>query len=173
MGTYWIDLFETKQSYVHPRLTDIQRRCPDNTLGIEAREKSTLHCYPRSYPKFSQKTRYSTVNRLSFPSSSLVPNFVKLINRDTSQVTRRMLKQPLSHVFHPQSEALCLYVLTLSQNQNISKNIYLTALLKNFRQRQNYISATAYILLLCWRILDHVKTRHQEQHIAYCFVEEL
>ena len=60
-----------------------------------------------------------------------------------------MLKQPLLHVFHPQSEALCLYVLTLSQNQNIINNIYLTALLKNFRQRQ-----------------------YQQQHISYYFVEE-
>ena len=78
---------------------------------------------------------HSIVNSLSFPSSSVVPNFVKpmSINRDTSQVTSKQKNtQPLSHVFHPQSEALCLYVLTLSQNQNINKTYILLPFVEEF-----------------------------------------
>ena len=109
-----------------------------------------MHCYTQDLIQ----RLHSIVNSLSFPSSSVVANFVKPINRDTSQVTSKQKNtQPLSHVFHPQSEALCLYVLTLSQNQNISKNngcyISYYCLLKNFRQRQNKISGTTYSLLLC------------------------
>ena len=60
----------------------------------------------------------STINSPSFPSSSVVPNFVKPVNIDTSQVTSKQMN---------------------AQNHNISNSIYiyLTALLKNFIQRQN------------------------------------
>ena len=43
----------------------------------------------------SVRRLHCTVNTPSIPSSSVVPNFAKPANRDTSQVTR---KQPLSHV---------------------------------------------------------------------------
>ena len=149
--------------------TQIQRRCPANTLGRHVGLCVSTTC---TVTQDLIQRLHSIVNSPSFPSSSVVPNFVKPINRNTSQVTSKQKNTPpLSHVFHPQSEALCLYVLTLSQHQNISKT-YILCLLKNFRQRQNKISATVYILLLCWRIIDNTKTRHQEQHIAYCFVKE-
>ena len=161
---------ETELCFTRPRWTDIQRRCPDNTLGRHVGLCVSTTC---TVTQDRIQRLHSIVNSPSFPSSSVVPNFVKPINRDTSQVTSKQKNtQPLSHVFHPQSEALCLYVF-ISQNQYISKNISYYCLLKNFRQRQNKISATAYILLLCCRIIDNVKTRHQEQHIDYCFVEEL
>ena len=175
-----INLFATKQSYVS--------HVPDwRTYSVHVDALTThwggmwAYAYPPHalLPKILSKYYIHVV--LLIASAFLQAQWFQTllrpmsINRDTSQVTSKQKNtQPLSHVFHPQSEALCLYVLDIISKSKHQQNIYLiTVCWRIFRQHQNKISATAYILLLCWRIIDHVKTRHQEQHIAHCFVEEL
>ena len=142
VGKPWIDLFAPKQNYVS--------HVPDG----------------RTYSVDALTTHWGGRWAYAYPPHALLPNILSKIQSEDYMVlliapaflqarwfqtllslsieipvrllaNRSMHKQPLSHVFHRQSEALCVYVLTLSQNQNISKNIYLTALFKNFRQRQN------------------------------------
>ena len=141
MGKSWIDLFATKQS--------LCSHVPDGrTYSVDA---LTTHWGSRHVGlcvsttcTVTQDLIKNSVRRLNSPAFLQAPWFQTLLSLSIEipvmlPANRRMLKQPLSHVFHPQSEALCPYALTLSQNQKK----------KNFRQRQNYISATAYILLLC------------------------
>ena len=141
MGKPWIDLLATKQNYVS--------NVPDGrTYSVDAltthwggtwayEYPPHMHCYPRSYPKFIRL--HSTINIPSFPSSSVIPNVVKHVHIDTSQVTSKQKNAQTTSVACIASPigSICLYVLTLSQNQNISNSIYLTALLKNIRQRQS------------------------------------
>ena len=107
---------ETELCFTRPRRMDIQCRCPDNTFGrhvglcvstthsllpkILSNVQSEDYIILLIAPAFLQAPWFQTVLNLSI----LIP--VRL------PVNRRMLKQPLSHVLHPQSEALCLYVLT-------------------------------------------------------------
>ena len=138
---------ETELCFTRPRWTDIQRRCPDTILG-----RHVGLCVSTTFTVTQDLIQrlHSIVNSPSFTSSSVVPNFVKTTctNRDTSQVTSKQKNtQPLSHVhvFHPQSEALCL-CLYISKSKHQQRHISYYCSLKNFRC-QNKISATAYILL--------------------------
>ena len=161
MGKPWIDLLATKQSYVS--------HFPDGrTYSVDALTTHWggswayaypphMHCYPRYYPKLSL---HSTINSPSFPSSSVVPNFVKPVNIDTSQVTSKQQNAQTTSVACIASPigsivSLCIDIISKSkhQQQHISycfvkefykskldisnMSIYLTTLLKNFRQRQN------------------------------------
>ena len=147
-----LDSNETELCFTRPRWTDIQRRCPDNTLGrhvglcvcttctVTQYLIQRLHSIFNNSPAFLQAQWFQTLWSVSIEIPVRLP------------ANRRILNL-CRNVFHPQSEALCLYVLTLSQNQNISKNIY--------------------IIIVGWRILDNVKTRYQQQHISYYFVDEL
>ena len=167
---------ETELCFTRPIRTDIQRRCPDNILGRHVGLCVSTTCtVTQDLIQNSVRRLHSIVNSTSFPLSSVVPNFVKPINRDTSQVTSKQKNAQTTSVACIPSPvgsivSLCLDIISKSKHQQ--KHISFYCLLKNFRQRQNKISATAYILLTCGRILDNVKTRHQEQHIGYCVVEE-
>ena len=139
MGKPWIDLFATKQSYVS--------HVPDGrTYSVDALTThwggTWAYAYPPHalLPKILSKIQsedyivHCTVNSPSFPSSSVVPNFVKPINRDTSQVTSKQKDAQTTSVacipFPVRSiVSLCLDIISKSKHQ---QNIYLTALLKAF-----------------------------------------
>ena len=157
MGKPWIYLFATKHvrnelCFTRPRRTDIQRRCPDNTLGRHVGLCVSTTCtVTQDLIKNSVRRLHSTVNSPSFPASSVVPHFVKPINRDTSQVTSKHKNAQTTSVACVPSlvgsiVSLCLEIISKSKYQ---QNIYLTASLKNVRQRQTFISGTTYRLLLC------------------------
>ena len=56
-----------------------------------------MHCYQISY-KISVRKLHSTVNSPSCSSSSVVLNFVKPVNRDTSQVTSKQKNAQITSV---------------------------------------------------------------------------
>ena len=120
VGKPWIYLFATKQlCLTRPRRTDIQRRCPDNTLGRQMGPCVSTHALLPSILSKSQSEDYIVL--LIAPAFLQARWFKTLLSLSIEipvrlLASRGMHKQPLSHVFHRQSEALCLYVLTLSQN---------------------------------------------------------
>ena len=137
-----MDLLATKQSYVS-HVPDGRTYCVD---ALTTHWGGTWACaYPPHalLPKILSNIQSEDyIVLLIAPAFLQAPWFQTWLNLSIKKparlpANRRILKQPLSHVFHPQSEALDLYVLTLSPNQDISNSIYLTALLTNFRQRQN------------------------------------
>ena len=108
----------------------------------------------------SVRRLHSTINSPSFPSSSVVPNFVKPVNIDTSQVTSKQKNAQTTSVACIASPigsivSLCIDIISKSKHQqqhisycfveefyttsklDISNSIYFTTLWKNFRQRQN------------------------------------
>ena len=133
MGKPWIYLFSTIQlCFTRPRRTDIQRRCPDNTLGRHVGLCVSTTC--TDIIQNSVRRLHSTANSPSFPSSSVVPNFVKPININTSQVTSKQKNAQTTSV-------ACIP------------------------------SPVGSIVYLCLDIIS--KSKHQQKHISYCFVEEI
>ena len=76
----------------------------------------------------------STVNSPSFPSSSMVPNFVKAVNIDTSQITSKQK--------NAQTTSVACIPSRVGSIVSLCQNHYLK--LKT--------SATTYISLLCWKV---------------------
>ena len=127
VGKPWIDTLyvrnETELCLTRPRRTDIQRRCPDNTLGRQVGLCVSTACTVTQYIfKTSVRRLHSTVNSPSFPSSSVVPNFYKPINRDTSQVTSKQKHAQTTSVACIPSPvgsivSLCIDIISKSKHQ--------------------------------------------------------
>ena len=151
----WIDLFATKQSYVS--------HVPDGrTYSVDALTThwggTWAYAYPphallpkilsKDYivlliaPAFLQAQWFQTLLSLSIEIPVRLPANRRILN------LCRMYSIPGRKHCVPGIVSLCLDIISKSKHQ---QNIYLSyyCLLKNFRQRQNKISATVYILLLC------------------------
>ena len=153
----WIDLFATKQSYVS--------HVPDGrTYSVDALPThwggTSAYAYPphallpkilsKDYivlliaPAFLQAQWFQTLLGLSIEIPVRLPANRRILN------LCRMYSIPGWMHCVPGIVSLCLDIISKSKHQ---QNIYL--------------------ITVCWRILDNVKTRYQQQYISYYFVEEL
>ena len=153
----WIDLFATKQSYVS--------HVPDGrTYSLDALTThwggTWAYAYPphallpkilsKDYivlliaPAFLQAQWFQTLLSLSIEIPVRLPANRRILN------LCRMYSIPGRKHCVPGIVSLCLDIISKSKHQ---QNIYL--------------------ITVCWRILDNVKTRYQQQYISYYFVEEL
>ena len=187
VGKLWIDLFATMLCFTRPRRTDIQRRCPGYILGRHVGLCIPTTCTATQDPnQILVRRLHSTVDSpIAFRQA---PWFQTLLNMSIEipvrlPENRRLCLNNLCRMYSIHSRKHCVFMhghyLKIHLGSEFVKETS-SCIAAPIRSSTSAICDSKWsIFSWCKQrqinsltVTVQHKTRHQQQYISYCFVEE-